>query len=140
MRRQEFAELDSGRRLAETTNQLPLVVDDTDARAQIGDVPAERGRRTDLADIKDRLVPVWHAQPARTMQILPLRLELAVAVEHLNAVVLAVGDMDPAVGATADVVHDGDFTFAGAGFAHYSKIFPAGGYLWTRELPYPSET
>src|SRR5438045_9534630 len=124
MRLQEFAELDSGRGLAETTNQLPLVSDDTDARAEIGDVPADRGRRADLADIKDRLVPVWHAQPARTMQVLPLCLELAGAVEHLDAVVLAVGDIDPAIGVTADVVDDVEFAFAGAGFAPRQQAFP----------------
>src|SRR5438552_4516970 len=106
MRREKFAELGSGRRLTKTANQLPLMIDDADTRAEVGDVPADRGGRTDLADIKNRLVAVWHAQPARTMQVLPLCLEPAVAVEHLDAVVLAVSDIDPAVGVTTDVVND----------------------------------
>src|SRR5262249_9607286 len=92
--------------LAKTADQLALMIDDADARAQIRDIPADRGGRPDLADIKDRLVPVWHAEPARAVQVLPLCLELAIAVEHLNAVVLAVGDIDPAIGITADVMHD----------------------------------
>src|SRR3954454_12583908 len=98
MRREKFAELSSGRRLTKSAGQFPLVIDDADARAEIGDVPADRGRRADLADVKDRLVPSWHAQPARTMQVLPLCLDLAAAVEHLDSVILAVGDIDPAIG------------------------------------------
>ena len=106
MRRQEFAELDSGRRVAKAADQLALMIDNADARAEVGDITADRGGRADLADVKDRFVAVRHAQPARTVQVLPLCLELAVAVEHLDAVVFAVGDVDPAVGVAADVVDD----------------------------------
>src|SRR5205823_164225 len=70
-----------------------LMIDNADARAEIGDIPADRGGWTDLADIKDRLVPIWHAQPARTVQVLPLCLELTVAVEHLDAMVFSVGNI-----------------------------------------------
>src|SRR5437763_14028968 len=92
-RRWMFAELRSRRRLAETADQLALMIDDSDAGAEIGDIAADRGGRPDLADIKDRLLPVWHAQPTRAVKVLPLGLELAGAVEHLQAVVLAVGDI-----------------------------------------------
>ena len=47
-----------------------------------------------------------HAEPARAMQEIPVRLVFAVAVEHLHAMVLAIRDIDPAVGVGADVVHD----------------------------------
>ena len=40
------------------------------------------------------------------MQIVPLRLVFAVAVEHLHAMVFAVGDIDEAVGIGCDVVYD----------------------------------
>jgi hypothetical protein len=40
------------------------------------------------------------------MQIVPLRLVSAVTVEHLNAMILAVGDIDPAIGVSDDIVHD----------------------------------
>ena len=40
------------------------------------------------------------------MQVLPLCPEPAVAVEHLHAVVLALGGIDPAVGVAEDVVND----------------------------------
>ena len=46
------------------------------------------------------------AQRAGPMQIVPLRLVFAVAVEHLHAMILAVGDIDPAVGVGCDVMHD----------------------------------
>jgi hypothetical protein len=36
-------------------------------------------------------------EAARAVQILPLGLELAVAVEYLDAMVLSVGDVDPAI-------------------------------------------
>src|SRR5262245_36308641 len=39
------------------------------------------------------------------MHIVPLSLVSAVAVEHLAAVVLAVGDVDEAIAVAADVVH-----------------------------------
>ena len=40
------------------------------------------------------------------MQVVPLGLVLAVAVEHLNAMVLPVGDINPALFIGANVVHD----------------------------------
>jgi hypothetical protein len=33
------------------------------------------------------LMTVWHVEAARTVQVLPLRLVFAVAVEHLDAMV-----------------------------------------------------
>ena len=57
------------------------------------------------------------AQRARPVQIVPLRLVFAVAVEHLHAMVLAVGDIDPAVGVGGDIVHDVELAGIGAGLA-----------------------
>ena len=48
------------------------------------------------------------------VQIIPLRLVLAVAVEHLHAMVLAVGDVDPTVGVGDDVVHQVELARIGA--------------------------
>ena len=56
-------------------------------------------------------------QRAGPVQIVPLRLVFAVAVEHLHAVVLAVGDIDPAVGVGDDVVDDVELAGIGAGLA-----------------------
>ena len=51
------------------------------------------------------------------MQIVPLRLVFAVAVEYLHAVVLAIGDIDPAIRVGDDVVHDIELAGISAGLA-----------------------
>jgi hypothetical protein len=48
------------------------------------------------------------------VQIVPLRLVFAVAVEYLDAVVLAVGDIDPPLGVGDDVVDDVELAGIGA--------------------------
>src|SRR6266702_3274194 len=70
------------------------MIDNTDTRTEIGNVTADGSGWADFADVADRLVTVWHVEAARAVQVLPLRLVLAVAVEHLVAVVFAVGDID----------------------------------------------
>ena len=91
------------------------MIDDADPRPEIGNVAADSSGRADFADVADRLVTVWHVKAARAVQVLPLRLVSAVAVEHLDPVVLAIGEIDPAVGVTADVVDDVELALAGAG-------------------------
>ncbi len=51
------------------------------------------------------------------MHVVPLRLVFAVAVEHLDAVVLAVGDIDPAIRVAAHIVGDVELAGIGAGLA-----------------------
>ncbi len=51
------------------------------------------------------------------MHVVPLRLEPAVAVEHLDAMVLAIGHVHPAVGVAADVVRNVELAGIGAGLA-----------------------
>src|SRR3954449_3024342 len=113
MRGQELAELGPRWCLAKAADQLSLMINDADPRSEVGDVAANRGGGADLADIEDRLVPIWHAEATGTMQVLPLRFELTVAVEHLDAVVFAVGDINPAVGIATDVVDDVELALAG---------------------------
>src|SRR5215212_3971916 len=117
MRGQELAELGPRWRVAKAADQLSLMINDTDPRPEVGDVAANRGGGADLADIEDRLVSIRHAEATGTMQVLPLRLELTVAVEHLDAVVFAVGDIDPAVGIATDVVDDVELALTGPGRA-----------------------
>src|SRR5271170_2707686 len=106
VRRQKLAELGPGRGVAEAADQLALMVDDADPWPEIGNVATDRGGRADFADVANRLVAIGHVHTARAVQVLPLRLVLAVAVEHLHAVVFAIGDINPAIGVGADVVHD----------------------------------
>src|ERR1700730_8395666 len=104
-------------RIAKPTQEFALVVDDADARPEVRTLQVDGHRRTKLPDIADRVTGIVHVKPARAMQVIPLRLILAVAVENLDAVVLAVGDIDPTIGVGADVVHDVEFAWASAGLA-----------------------
>src|SRR4051812_8547815 len=126
MRGQELAELGPRRRVAKAADQLALMINDADPRSEVGDIATDRGGGADLADIEDRLVSIRHAKATGAMQVLPLCLELAVAVEHLDAMVLAIGDIDPAVGIAADVVHDVEFAFAGSWLAPRQQELPVG--------------
>jgi len=54
-----------------------------------------------------------------------LGLELAVAVEYLDAMVLTVGDVDPAIGVAADVANDVELAFTGSGFTPGHKQLAA---------------
>src|ERR1700730_3845098 len=101
MRRQELAKLGPRRRVAKTTDQLALVVDDANPRSKVGGVAAYGSGRADFADGENRLMAIGHAEATRAVQVLPLGLELTVAVEYQDAMVLSVGDVDPAIGVTA---------------------------------------
>src|SRR4029077_10506151 len=68
-----------------------------------------------LADIEAALPAALHVEAGRPVQVDPLRLELDVPVEHLNAMVLASRDVDPAVGIAADVVRDVELARVGPG-------------------------
>src|SRR5580692_1443968 len=54
---------------------------------------------------------------SRPGQIVPLRLVFAVAVEHLHAVVLAIGDINPSIDVGDDVVDDVELAGIGARLA-----------------------
>ena len=85
---------------------------------------------TDLADEAQRARARGHVQRARPMHdVAPGGLEPAVAVEHLHAVVLAVGDVDPAIGIAMDVVRQVEFALADAAFAPGGQVFPVGRVL-----------
>src|SRR5437016_1957597 len=85
-------------------------------RAEIGHLAVDGHGRTELADHEGRaLAAAATTQRAGPMQVIPLRLVFAVAVEHLHAVVLAVGDVDPAVGVGDDIMHAVELAGAGAG-------------------------
>ena len=85
---------------------------------KFGDLQVDRHAWAEFADDEiRRLAAAAGAQRAGPVQIIPLRLVLAVAVEHLDAVVLAVGDIDPAVGVGDDVVDDVELAGIGARLA-----------------------
>jgi len=124
--RQELAEFGSGWCIAKAADELALMIDNAYARTEIGNVTADGSGRADFADVADRLVTVWHVEAARAVQVLPLRFVLAVAVEHLDPMVLAIGDVDPAVGVAADVMDDIELALAGSRLAPRHQQFAVG--------------
>src|SRR6266851_491734 len=106
-----------GMQIAEPRQELALIIDDADPRPEVRAMAVDRLHRTKFADIADRAVRIRHEDPARPVQIVPLRLVLAVAVEYLDPVVFAVGDVDPTIGVGADVVDDVELAGVGAGLA-----------------------
>src|SRR5213594_1317855 len=117
VRRHELARLEPGRALAQPRQHLALVTVDADPRPDVGHVVVDAHAAADLADVEAALRAGLHEQARGTVHVVPLGLELAVPVEHLDAMVLAVGDVDPAVPATADVVRNVELAGIGAGLA-----------------------
>src|SRR5882672_2326489 len=92
--------------LAEPGQHLAFNAMDADSRPDVGPVPVDFSRGAAFADIDERVAPGRHAHAVWPVQIVPLGLEPAVAVEHLDPMVLAVGYVEPAVGIAADIVRD----------------------------------
>src|SRR5207237_1233147 len=98
--------------------QFALVGVDADPRPATRHVDVDRHVGADLSDIEARRAGAgFHAQAGGAVHVVPLRLVFAVAVEYLDAVVFAVGDVDPAIRVAADVVGDVELTGIGARLA-----------------------
>src|SRR6266536_2514458 len=95
-----------GRRcaVAQARQHLARVAVDADPRPDVGHVVVDPHAAADLADVETALGAGFQIKARRAVHVVPLRLELALAVEDLDAMVLAIGDVDPAVGIAADVV------------------------------------
>ena len=107
VRRDEFPGLESRSRLAsEPRDELALAIHDRQAGPDVRVVPVHRRRRTELADDESGLAAAAAVEAAGPVHVDPLRFVLAVAVEHLDAVILAVGDVHPALRVGGDVVRD----------------------------------
>src|SRR5438874_4490813 len=122
VRGDELARLQSGRTLAQPRQSLALAAVDADAGPDVRHVEVDAEAAPDLADVE----PSGRAleeQARRPMHVGPLRLVLAVAVEDLDAMVLAIGDVHPALGVAADVVRDVELARVGAGLA--PRVEPA---------------
>src|SRR5206468_10792346 len=101
---------------------------DADPRPDIRPVAVDLAGRPAFPDIaerprltRDRAARQAHA--VRAVQIVPLRLPFAVAVEHLHTVVLAVGDVEPALRIAADIVRDVELAGIGAGLTPGAQEF-----------------
>src|SRR5262249_20307508 len=106
VRGHELPRLEPGRALPQAREHLALRRVDADAWPDIPHVVVDAHTAADLADVEARLGAPRQVESRGTVHVDPLRLELPVAVEHLHAVILTVGDVHPAVGVAADVVRD----------------------------------
>src|ERR1700722_16790210 len=109
------------------SHALALGVDDAQARTQIWRLQVDRHAWAEFADDEVGRLAAAAMQRAGPVQIIPLRLVFAVAVEHLHAVVLAVGDIDPTVGVGDDVMDDVELPGIDAGLAPGFYQFAVGG-------------
>src|SRR5262249_11587433 len=128
VRRQETARLLAGTLFAaETGDHRALLVDNAEAWPEVGMLGVHRHARPQLADDEVRILAAAAAiESARPVHVVPLQLVLAVAVEHLHAMVLAVGDIDPAVLVGGDVVRDVELPGIGPGGAPAHQVFAVG--------------
>src|SRR5262245_39662688 len=102
--------------VTEPREQLPALVENTDTRSEIGPIPiAELLSRRQFGNIE--AFPRFGAAQAQAtgpVEVVPLGFVSTISVEHLDAVVLAVGDVDIAVGVATDVMHDVELSGSGA--------------------------
>src|SRR6185437_3671922 len=117
VRRDELARPALAREIADARQKLALVRHDAEARPDARHLLIDLAAGPELADVAHRFRGIGHAEAAGAVDVVPLRLVAALAVEHLDAVVLAVGDIDPAIGVGDDVVHDVELAGPGAGLA-----------------------
>src|ERR1051326_1341017 len=123
VRRQELGWTETRAEPAEPGNALAGMVDDRHPRPKVRHVAADRLHGTEFADVANRAFAGRHEQAARAMQVVPLGLVLAVAVEHLHAMILAIGHIDPAIGIAGDVARDVELARIGAGPAPRQQQF-----------------
>ena len=103
MRGDELARL-LAEAVAETRQPLTAPVVDADPRPDIRHVAINVHPRAEIAH--EHVLVVGNVDRARTVHILPLRLEVALRVEYLHAMVLPVGHVDISVGVGGDIVRD----------------------------------
>src|ERR1043166_7007368 len=119
VRGEEFAALEARTVLAaEPRDARAFRIHDREARTEIRHLAVDRHAGTEFADDEVGLLAAAAAtQRAGPVQIIPLRLVFAVAVEHLDTMVLAVGDVNPAIRIGDNIVHDVELAGIGAGLA-----------------------
>src|SRR5439155_23596378 len=83
VRRGELPGEDPAMRFAEPGQHLALQRVDADPRTDIRPVLVDLARRATLADVAERVMAVSEAHAVWPVQIVPLGLPLAIAVEHL---------------------------------------------------------
>src|SRR5258708_33948462 len=96
------ARVEPGRALTESGQDLGLGTVDADARPDVGHLVVDGHAAADLAHVEARLSAARQEQPRRSVHVVPLRLVRAIAAEHLDATVLAAGDIPPPAAVAPD--------------------------------------
>jgi hypothetical protein len=125
VRPDERGQRPSGKRVADPRQQFALIVDDADPRPEIGVEAINRK----FADIADWMANIIHVKPARPVEVVPLGLVLAIAVEYLDPVVLTVGHIDPAMASVQMLWTRLNWPGSLPGSPHDSNNLPSGAYL-----------
>src|SRR5690348_8599563 len=114
---------------ADARQKIALVVDDRNTRAKIWVVAIGARCRAQFANIADGAGAVWHEDAAGPVQVVELRLVSTVAVEYLDAMILTVGDVDPAVGVAGNIMHQIELAWLGSRLSPRHQQLPVGGVL-----------
>ena len=106
----------------------PLIAQrvDSHARPQIGDSRADGEARPQFSNV-DALAPgvsPVDEQPARPVQVVPLRLERALGVEDLDTVILPIRHVQVSLAINADVVRKIELPGVGAGLSPGEQVPP----------------
>src|SRR6266511_3918112 len=124
MRRDKLSRLLAGANVAEARQSLACLVVDVDSIAEIWRFFIHTQSWPELPDVAYRIFfCIVHVERAGTMHVVPLRLVFAVAVENLNAVILAIRDVDPTFLVGANVVHDVELSGIGTRFSPRQQQF-----------------
>ena len=125
----------AGEPAADARDDLALRRQDRHARAQERDVLVDGERGRQLADVEQAAVVADREEAARPVQVVALPRVAAPVVEDLDAMVLAVRDVDESLGIRRDVVRQVEAPRLRAGLAPREEVPARGSYLWTREFP-----
>src|SRR5262245_56699099 len=97
----------AGKNISQTPQSFAFLVINIYPASQIRALLVHRHAWTQFTDVTERIWPGGiHVESAGAVHIVPLGLVFAVAVEHLDSMILPVGDIDPALFVSANVVYD----------------------------------
>src|SRR3974390_2805339 len=98
--------------ISEPRQEAALIVQNAHAGTEVRPIPvAEFLAGRQLGHVE---AAATQTQPAGPVEIAPFRLVFAVTVEHLDPMIFAVGNVNPAAGIAANVVHYIELARSGA--------------------------
>src|SRR5919107_427719 len=109
-----FARMD----ITEPRQEVACFVIDIHPMPEIRRILIHRISRPQFADIAEWiLASAVHVESARTVHVVPLPFVLAVGIKYLNPIIFAIGDVNPAVSISANIMDDVELPRIGAGLS-----------------------